>query len=115
MKNFLVALPVLLTLVACSSVPAPIPVDVTPVERPKLIVPNVDKFTSKDVTWIVVTPDNVEQVFSDLEKSGNSIVLFALTDKGYENISLNMADIAKLVKQQQSIIAAYRQYYEKSQ
>lgn len=115
MRNFLVVSLMLLTLAACSSKPQPIQVDAVPVQRPALVVPAVDKFNSRNVKWIIVTPENVDQVFADMKKSGTtSIVLFALTSNGYENISLNIADIAKLVKQQQSIVAAYKQYYEET-
>lgn len=105
-------------LAGCSSLglqPKPVEVAVKPTDRPRLIVPAVDVIDTRDVTWIVVTPENVEQVFQDLQDSGDSIVLFALTDRGYENLSLNMAEITRLIRQQQSIIAAYRQYYENQQ
>lgn len=111
MKNLLIVSLTALLLAACAKTPTNV-VDSNPIERPRLIVPSVDRFDSRTVKWIVITPENVDQVFADLQDSGSSIVLFALTDTGYENISLNIADIAKLVKQQQSIIAAYRQYYE---
>jgi len=107
----------ILLLAGCSSVlpPRPLDMDVKPVERPRLVVPQVDIVDTRNVTWVVVTPENVDQVFQDLQDSGDSVVLFALTDRGYENLSLNMADITRLIRQQQSIIAAYRRYYEDQQ
>lgn len=117
MKNLMIVS--LITLLAgCSSLnlqPKPHDVVVKPTERPALVVPAVDIFDSRSVTWVVVTPENIDQVFADLEESGDSVVLFALTDRGYENLSLNMADITTLIRQQQSIIAAYRRYYEDQQ
>ena len=117
MKNLMiVSLMTLLT--GCSSLnlqPRPLDVSLKPTDRPPLVVPSVDVIDSRTVRWVVVTPENVEEVFADLQESGNSIVLFALTDRGYENLSLNMADITRLIRQQQSIIAAYRQYYEDQQ
>jgi hypothetical protein len=101
-----------LALSACSSVPKPIQVDVKPVERPALIVPKVDQFTSRNVKWVVITPENVESVFADLKSANKNVVVFAITADGYENLSLNIADITKLIQQQRSIIAAYQQYYE---
>ena len=56
--------------------------------------------------------DNVEEVFAKLKDSKTDLVLFAVTDDGYQNLSLNMADVIKLVKQQKSIIAAYEKYLE---
>lgn len=110
-KSTVLALTVL-SLAACSNVPKKITVDNKPVERPALIVPKVDQFTARQVKWVIVTPENIESVFADLKASNKSIVLFAITADGYENLSLNMADITKLIQQQRSIIAAYQQYYE---
>jgi len=60
--------------------------------------------------WLVVTPNNVDEVFKKLKDSNTDLVLYAITDDGYENLTLNMADIIKLLKQQQAIIAAYKKY-----
>lgn len=111
-KSTMLALAVLV-LSACSSVPERIKVDTTPVERPALVVPDVDLFTARIVKWVIVTPENVESVLADLKSANKSVVVFAITADGYENLSLNMADITKLIQQQKSIIAAYQQYYEK--
>ena len=66
-----------------------------------------------DVSWILITPNNAEKVWADLEKKKYDIVLFGLTDKGYENLSVNIAKIKQMVLQQKSVIAAYKNYYEK--
>ena len=107
-----IALVAALTLTACSKPVEPIVVDQRPIEKPVIVLPPVDEFNSRTVEWIVVTPDNIEQVFKDLEDSGQHIVLIALTSDGYEHLSLNMADLLKLVQQQRAIIAAYQKYYE---
>ena len=69
----------------------------------------------RDVKWIVVNKDNIDVVLADLSKNGGNIVMFALTDKGYEALSLNTADLRQLIMQQQAIIAGYEQYYQSSQ
>ena len=101
-----------LTLTACSSTTKPIVVDQQPLPKPVIVLPPVDEFNARNVEWVVVTPDNIEQVFADMEKTGQHVVLLALTSDGYQQLSLNMADLLKLVKQQQAIIAAYQKYYE---
>ena len=40
------------------------------------------------------------------------IVVFAVDEKGYEALTLNVTDLLKLVRQQKAVIAAYEQYYE---
>ena len=111
MKNLLIA-SALISLTGCSSIPGLVQVDAQPVERPPLVLPVPDTITTKPVEWIVVTPDNAEKVFKDLQSSNTNVVLFAVTDEGYENLSLNIAELMKLVKQQKAIIAAYKNYYE---
>jgi|TARA_B110000495_G_scaffold47091_1_gene39145 hypothetical protein len=101
---------VLSLLTACSSIPNLLKVDTAPVEKPELIVPSVDVYNARSLEWVVVTPENVDEVFKKLTDSKTDLVLYAITDDGYENLTLNMADIIKLLKQQQAIIAAYKKY-----
>ncbi len=105
----------LLLVSACAKTPVQeIQISAKPVEKPELVLPYADPINTRDVEWIIITPDNYEEVFNDLAKKGRPIVLFALTDKGYENIALNLSDIRGYVQQQQAIIAAYEGYYLKS-
>lgn len=99
-------------LTACSSVPAEVEVVTKPIEKPALVLPPIDEFKARDVEWIVVTPENADTVFKSLEEKNESIVLFTITATGYEKLSLNMADLLKLVQQQNLIITAYKKYYE---
>jgi hypothetical protein len=101
----------LLTITACSSIPQVLNVDAKPVERTPIVLPDVDKFVSRDVEWIIITPENVDEVFAQLRDNDTRVVVFAIDENGWTNLSLNMADLLKLVQQQKSIIAAYEQYY----
>ena len=85
-----------------------------PVERPLLVLPESEIVNMKDVDYIVVTRENVEEVWAELEASGKSIVLFALTHEGYENLALNNADIIRYLSEQKAVIIAYKEYYEKA-
>ena len=105
----------LLTLIAlpgCSSV-KPLEIKISPVKQVPLSLPNVDLLTLDEIEWYVVNKKNVEAVFKELEKKNYDQVIFGLTDKGYENISVNMAKILSLVRQQEAIIGAYKSYHEK--
>ena len=99
---------------ACSKPVQEIQVSAKPVDKPELVLPYADPVKTRDVEWIVITPENYEQVFNDLAKKGKPIVLFGLTDKGYENLSLNLSDIRAYIQQQQAIILAYEGYYKQS-
>ena len=65
------------------------------------------------VEWYVVNKENAEAVFAELEKKGYDQVIFGLNDKGYENITVNMAKILALVRQQEAIIGAYKRYHDR--
>jgi hypothetical protein len=107
----------LLSLVsACASSQAvkPIVISAKPVDKPELILPKADRIQTRDVKWIVITPENYQEVFNQLAKDGKQVVLFALTSDGYENVSLNLSDIRAYIQQQQAIILAYEGYYLKS-
>jgi len=99
---------------ACSQPVQEIQVSAKPIDKPELTLPYADPIQSRDVEWIVVTVDNYEKVFANLKQTNQDVVLFALTDKGYENIALNLSDIRAYIQQQQAIIAAYEGYYKES-
>ena len=103
-----------LLLVGCASTKT-IEISASPIEKPPLTLPKVSKIKMRDVKWIVVNKDNMAQVMADLEKKDENVVLFALTDKGYEALATNTADLRQLIMQQQAIIAGYEQYYKDSQ
>jgi len=97
---------------SCSSVPKTVTYQSAPIDKPSLILPDATVLALRDVDFIIVTVDNVDEVITELKKVNSNVVLFSLTDVGYENLSLNNADILKLVAEQKSIIAAYKSYYE---
>jgi hypothetical protein len=110
----LVTLTSLFLLSACGStsdieVVNPIEVKTIEIPRPSPIVPSVDQIQLRDVKWIVITPENFEEVFASL--SGD-LVLFAVTAEGYEALALNLSDVRALIQQQQRIIAIYRDSYK---
>jgi|TARA_A100001391_G_scaffold186490_1_gene155708 hypothetical protein len=84
----------------------------TEIERSKLSIPSVDTVKLDKVSWMLVTEENVTKVFEDIDKKKFNPVLFSLTDKGYEKLSVNFAKVRALVMQQQAVIAAYKDYYE---
>ena len=65
-----------------------------------------------DVEWIVINENNYKEVFDKLTADGKKPVLFALTDKGYQALSINYADLRKHILAQDQIIIQYKNYYE---
>ena len=72
-------------------------------ERPK-------QLDLSDVDWYVVTERNMEEFLEKFEKDNGDIVFMAISVRGYENISLNLADLRRYILQQKEIIV----YYEDS-
>jgi hypothetical protein len=66
----------------------------------------------RKVEWFIITPENANEVFAELEKKKYDVVLFGLTDDGYENLSLNMAEIRTYILKQRAVIKSYKDYYE---
>jgi len=88
---------------------------VVTLDRPTLTVPPVDNLHLKDIEWNVISksaksgqPGSVDEAF----RKGNSSSLYALSAKDYENISINTANMLKSIKQYQSQVRAYQQYYD---
>lgn len=101
----------LLVLAGCSK-PQEITVSAEPIKKPELVLPQASELNLRTLDWKVVTPDNIDEVWTEIETSGRPVVLFALTDEGYERVSLNLSDIRAYIQQQRSIIAAYDRYYK---
>lgn len=118
MVNVLGCLILALLVSGCSllaSQPEPVEISTTPVEKPELELPEADELRLRHLEWTLITPENIDEILKKAEKSGRPLVFFALTDKGYESLSLNIADIRAFIQQQDSIIAAYENYYKESQ
>jgi hypothetical protein len=99
----------------CTSMPQKIEVSAKPVPKPQLIVPEANQLNLRDVEFIIITKENAEEVFAQLEADKKDAILIGLTDEGYESLSLNLSDVMVLLQQQKSIIAAYKRYYEESE
>ena len=115
MRTIFVALLGLALLAGCTSTPQRIEISAKPIDKPELILPQVEQLRLKDVEWVIINQDNYQEVFDKLLEDGKDPVLIGLTDDGYEVLSLNMSDIMRLIAQQRQIIAAYQNYYEESE
>lgn len=84
------------------------------VEEPRAKL-NIDKPTPlqmEKIRWIIITSANAEEVFGKLEAEGIDPVLFGLTDKDYEVIAKNFAQIRAKLKESNEILDKYKEYYE---
>ena len=67
-----------------------------------------------DVKWYTVTTDNIDEFEKNFESDNGDLVFFAISVPHYENLSLNLADIKRYIKQQQAIIVYYEDQITKS-
>ena len=66
-----------------------------------------------DIDWTIYTPDLMAQYLLDIENGeAPRQAFYALTTKEYENLSMNMADQKRYLKEILSIIGYYRQIDE---
>tara|TARA_R110001599_G_scaffold52982_3_gene148242 strand:- start:1157 stop:1456 length:300 start_codon:yes stop_codon:yes gene_type:complete len=62
------------------------------------------------VEWTVLNPDLMQEYLDDLnEGNAPTNVWYALTTKGYENLSTNMAEVKRYLRQVLSILKYYRE------
>ena len=80
--------------------------------RQKLNLPDPMPLTLEDIRWIIITSENAEEVFKKLEEAGIDPVLFGLTDKDYEMLAKNFAQIRQKLQETNSLLGEYKKYYE---
>ena len=90
----------------------PISIEKRAVERTRLDLAKPKPLEAKPVKWILITPENAEKVWEELKKENVDLVLFALTDEGYEELAISMAEIRNFIAQQRQVIIKYKEYYE---
>ena len=67
-----------------------------------------------EIRWIIITSANAEEVFTRLEESGIDPVLFGLTDKDYEILAKNFAQIRQKLQETNNLLDEYKKYYEET-
>ena len=102
----------------CSILPSfgnrtqPIEIQRKAVERTNLDLPMPPPVKAREMQWFVVTKDNIDQVWKKLEEDKVDLVLFALTDDGYQELAMTIAELRNHVASQRAIIIKYKEYYE---
>ena len=84
------------------------------VEKPreKLDYPMPTALELEQLKWIVITSKNAEEVFAKLEAAGIDPVLFGLTDKDFELLAKNFAQIRQKLQETNNLLEEYKKYYE---
>ena len=107
MKTFTILF-ILLFLVGCGG-QKNIRVKADPVQ-PIVIHPNIpSQLSMRNVEWTVFNRKKLEKLLADFPNQ--EIVFFAISAKGYENLSLNMGEIIRYLKEQKNVIIYYRESF----
>ena len=113
----LLILPTLLLISGCASFGwnssvKPIEIQTKAVERTRLNLPDPAPLKARELSWVIITPENAGEVWKKLKEENTDLVLFAITDDGYEQLAVTMAELRNLIAQQRTIILKYKEYYE---
>ena len=63
----------------------------------------------KDITWYVVTAENIEEFKGQFTEDNDQLVFYALSVNDYERLAVNMAEITRYIEQQQSLLVYYEE------
>ena len=110
---WIIAVPLMLCLLlsGCSGVKT-LEIFKTEVEREKLDLKKPTPLELEKLQWIIITSENAEEVFKRLEEAGIDPVLFGLTDKDFQLIAKNFAQIRNQLKVTNELLDKYKEYYE---
>ena len=108
-KNIILASS-LLFITGCST--KTIDIKTTESQRTKLNLSEPNAVNLKDVNFLIITEQNSNVVFKQLETSNKDKVLIGLTDEDYIKMSENLLELKRYIIEQRKIINSYKEYYE---
>ena len=117
MKKLIILLPVMaLLLVGCATnkvQPEPKVVIQKVIEKKlPLNIADPEPLELQHIEWVIVTRDNIEEVWAEIASGNEGVALFALRHGDYERLALNIADIRAAIGEYVIILKRYREYYE---
>ena len=66
----------------------------------------------EEIKWIIITSENAQEVFKNLEEAGIDPVLFGITDKDFQVLARNFAQIRQKLQETNNLLEEYKKYYE---
>ena len=66
----------------------------------------------EEIYWYIITSENAEEVFAKLEAAGIDPVLFGITDKDFQVLARNFAQIRQKLQETNNLLEEYKKYYE---
>ena len=114
MKKYIMLMVAVIFLAGCSSTPKvkEVAITTTAIEKLPLSLPNPQPLELQEVGWIIVTEENIEEVWQLLKDKNEGVALFALRHGDYERLALNIKDIRAQLGEYVVILKQYKEYYE---
>jgi len=117
MKKLIILLPVMaLFLVGCASNPveptAKVVIQKVIEKKLPLNIHDPEPLELEHIGWVIVTRENIDEVWAQIEADNEGVALFALRHGDYERLALNIAEIRAQLGEYVIILKRYREYYE---
>ena len=80
--------------------------------RKKLDYPMPTPLQIEEIKWIIITSENADEVFKKIEEAGIEPVLFGITDKDFQVLARNFAQIRQKLQETNNLLEEYKKYYE---
>lgn len=111
--NKILALALIVLLTGCS-IGGEKKLKIFSVEQPreKLNYPMPTPLQMEEIKWIIITSENADEVFKKLEEAGIDPVLFGVTDKDFQVLARNFAQIRQKLQETNNLLEEYKKYYE---
>jgi|TARA_R110002072_G_scaffold1071_1_gene8735 tRNA nucleotidyltransferase/poly(A) polymerase len=110
--NKIIALAIIILLTGCSIGEKKIKIFSIEKPREKLDYPMPTALELEELKWIIITSENAKEVFKKLEEAGIDPVLFGITDKDYQVLARNFAQIRQKLQETNNLLEEYKKYYE---
>ena len=100
-----------LSLSGCSSIKK-LDIFTMEVERQPLDLEKPTIQQLEELKWIIITSENADEVFKKMEEQGLDPVVFGLSDKDFQLLAKNFAQIRAHMMKLNVMIDEYKDYYE---
>jgi len=107
MNKVLIASLLAFSVSACTATGPKILTKTEILDRPNFVVPDNRVVEQYPLKWVVITAANADK------KLKVNPTIIGLTPDGYQNLSVNVAELRRYIKQQNATIQAMKNYYEK--
>jgi hypothetical protein len=86
----------------------PVPIEIYQPPRPI-------ELSLSEVRWFVITSENYEEKIKEIaELQGGSAVIFGMTPQSYENLTYNVQELRRYLRQQNKLLDYYYKYTQPS-